>query len=240
MSARATGPPRVRPDVVRRHAAQFDEELPRRAAGTQHEEAAAAYILGHLQREGYVARLEAVPVANTVNSTDVVSIAPSGRAPQAVVAVAYDTGEGIEGNGAGIGLFLELARALAVARPRHSVGFAALGAERTELGGGHLGSRRLARLLLDEGRRPLVITIEWIDGSSGEGFAAMGEAAGPLIEGARALDVHRTSWPSERAERDATRRAEVFRAAGLDHAAVAGGAGEVGRVLLDFLSDLPA
>ena len=233
--ARAGGPPRVLTEVVRRHAIQFDEDLKNRFAGTQQEEAAAAYILGHLQREGYAVRLEAVPVANTFNSTDVIALPPSGEAPEALVAVAYDTAEGAEGNGEGIGVFLELARALAVARPLHSVGFAALGAERTTVEGGHLGSQRLARLLLDEGQRPVVITIEGIVRPLAAGFAVAGEAAAPLEQRARELGVPRGLLPSGAAGRDLLGRAEVFRAAGLDHAAVAGGARQVGRVVLDFL-----
>lgn len=234
----AEGPPRVDVELVRRHAAQFDEELTPRAAGSQEEEAAAAYILGHLQRAGYVARLEAVPVANTVNSTDVIAMPPSGDAPEAVVAVAYDSGAGVTKDGTSIGLFLELARALAAARPQHSVGFAALGAERTDVGGGHLGSRRLARLLLDESQSPYVITIERLGGPVEGRFGAFGEDVDPLVDVARRLDIPVVPLPGPdpAAGRDLSGRAEVFSGAGLEHAAVTGGPREVGRVLLEYLA----
>ncbi len=151
----------MRAEVVTRHAAQFDlGELESRPAGSQQESSAATYILGHLQRAGYGARLEAVPVENLVNSTDVLAVPPSGGAPATVVTVAYDTAAGSRGFGADIGLFLELARALKVAEPRHDVLFAALGAENTLLGGGSLGSRRLVGLLGEEGADPLILTIE--------------------------------------------------------------------------------
>ncbi|MDQ3785180.1 MAG: hypothetical protein M3360_09980 [Actinomycetota bacterium] len=158
----AGGPPKVRADVVERHAAQFDRELESRPAGSQQELSAATYILGHLQRAGYGARLEGVPVKNLVSSTDVLAVPPGGGTPATVVTVAYDTAAGTRDFGADIGLFLELARALKVADPRHDVLFAALGAENTALGGGNLGSRRLIGLLGEQRADPLVLTVEGI------------------------------------------------------------------------------
>ena len=176
----ADGPPRVRVEVVTRHAAQFDGgELESRPAGSQQELSAATYILGHLQQAGYGARLEAVPVENLVNSTDVLAVPPSGGAPATVVAVAYDTVAGSRGFGANIGLFLELARALKVAEPRHDVLFAALGAENTSLRGGGLGSQRLIGLLAEEGGEPLVLTIEDVGGGPAVCIDGSERIAGP-------------------------------------------------------------
>jgi len=227
--------------VVRRHAEQFDAELRRRLAGSQQEEAAAAYILGHLQRAGYAARLEAVPVADTVNSTDVIAIPPGAEDPDILVAVGYDTGHGSDDDGAAIGLFLELARALARAQPRHSVEFVALGAERSLIDGGLLGSRRLVRLLLDEGQDPLVITIEEVGGTSGR-FAAVGNSAEALLSRADDLGIEGTADPAidPAIERDVTGRAEIFDRAGLDQTGVLGAPQAVGRVLFEVLREPPA
>jgi hypothetical protein len=235
--ARGAGPPAVRSAVVARHAEQFDSELARRVAGSQQEEAAASYILAHLQRAGYTARLEAVPVANTVSSTDVIALPPSGDDPRAVVAVAYDTAQGLRSGGSSIGLFLELARALKVAERDHSVEFAALGAERTARGGGHLGARRLARLLLDEGDDPQVITIEALGGEAEGKFGAFGPDVDRFTDIARRLDIPVIPLPAPdpRAGRDLAGRARVFEEAGLDHVAVTGGVEQVGDVLLEYL-----
>jgi hypothetical protein len=186
---RPEGPPHVRAEVVARHARQFDDELARRPAGSQQEEAAAVYILGHLQRAGYSVRLEAVPVADTVTSTDVIALPPDGGEPDAVVAVPYDTGEGAAANGDSLGLFLELARALAVAEREHAVELVALGAEHSAVGGSHLGSRRLVRLLVDAGHRPVVLTIDAVEGGARAGFGAFGSAGSDVAAVAERLGV---------------------------------------------------
>lgn len=211
----AGGPPEVRAEVVERHAAQFDRDLESRPAGSQQELSAATYILGHLQRAGYGARLEAVPVENLVSSTDVLAVPPGGAVPATVVAVAYDTAAGTRGFGADIGLFLELARALKVADPEHDVLFAALGAENTALGGGNLGSRRLLGLLDEQGADPLVLTIE-------------GVGPGPVcIDGSEPL----AGTPGCGAPAPAGPYAE----AGLLHAVASGAPEPLGRALLDLL-----
>ncbi|CAN5709692.1 hypothetical protein BH24ACT26_BH24ACT26_22030 [soil metagenome] len=234
---KAGGPARVRADVVARHAEQFDVDLARRSAGSQQEGAAAVYILGHLQRAGYAARLEAVPVADAVSSTDVIAVPPSGVA-RTVVAVAYDIGPRDAPRGDGVGLFLELARALRVAEAEHSVEFVALGAERTDTNGGHLGSRRLAQLLLDEGQDPFVITIERLGGAVGGRFGAFGAGDGDITDVAEDLGIPVIARPARDPDDagDLEGRAEVFEDAGFDHAAVTGGVTEVGRVLLRFLT----
>ncbi|HYZ46281.1 MAG TPA: hypothetical protein VE712_01320 [Actinomycetota bacterium] len=237
-AASAEGPEQVQVEVAHRHAEQFDEELPARRAGSQQEEAAAAYVLGHLQRAGYVTRLEAVPVADTVNSTDVIAVPPRGDDPAAVVAVPLDTGPNPSGGGTSIGIFLELARALAAARPRHDVGFAALGAEHAPVDGGYLGTRRLARTLLDDGSHPLVLTLESLRRRGG-GFGAVGSDGTSLVRRARDLHVAVISAASalEQGGAGLRGRAAVLRTARLDHVGVTGGTADVGRVLLSFLVD---
>jgi hypothetical protein len=227
----------VRQPLVARHAREFDRDLARRPAGSQEEEAAAAYLLAHLQHSGYVARLEPVPVANTVNSTDVIALPPSGRDPEVVVAVPYDTAQQAAPGGAALGLFLELARALRVADPRHSVEFVALGAERTPVQGGHLGARRLAQLLIDEDRDPLVVTLEAIYLRGLDGFGAFGANVDGLTAVARGLEVPVHPLPPAEPEvgEERSERALVFRDAGLSHVAVTGRSQDVGRVLVAYL-----
>lgn len=236
---RASGPPRVRVDVVARHAAELDEgELASRAAGSQQEEAAAAYVLGHLQQAGYGARLEGVPVANTVTSTDVLAV-PAGGAPRVVVAVPYDTGVRTDPTGAAVGLFLELARALAVADPGHRVAFAALGAEATEVGGGHLGSARLVGVLEEEGEpTPTIMTLEWIELEGDATFGALGPEASSLTDVAERLGipVAPPRPPDPAVGRELSERARLFAEAGFDHVGITGGAAEVGVVLLEYLA----
>jgi hypothetical protein len=148
------GPPTIDLDVVRQHAEQFDVDVPDRPPGSQHEIAAASYIFGHLQLAGYSGRLDRVPVENTLNSTNVVSFPPNGSEPRYLVAVAYDTDpSGRQQTGRELGVFLEVARALTVAEPDHSVAFVAMGAESDD----NRGSRRLAQFLLDEDLEPSIL-----------------------------------------------------------------------------------
>ena len=140
------GPPQVQADVIARHAEQFESELASRPPGSQEEFAAATYLTGHLQQAGYVVRLEDVPVADTVRSSDVIAIPPSGESPEVVVTVSFDRPVGSpDDDGSDIGAFLEVARALRVEAGSHNVQFVALGAQSDDM----LGARRLARLLLD-------------------------------------------------------------------------------------------
>jgi len=240
---RSRGPARIQLGLVGRHARQFDQELARREAGSQEEGAAAAYILGHLQRAGFVVRLVGVPVANTVSSIDVVGLPSGGGDPAAVVAVPYDSAPGASnGNGAAIGVFLELARALNAARPGHDVELVALGAENAPVGGGHLGSRRLARLLVDSQQRPVVITIENLGGRLRGRFGASGSGISRLTSVAAGLGIPVTRLPAPPRQEGAglAERHRIFTAAGLEHIAVAGGVGEVGRVLLEYLTARPS
>ena len=215
----AAGPPNVRLDVVRDHATQFTEDIPERRAGSQEELAAATYITGHLQQAGYIVLLDAVPVKNLVRSTNVVANPPSGDL-EVVVAVPYGSSPAFPDIPEAVGEFLELARALRVRVPEHSVEFVALGAEFADLAGGRLGSRRLAQLLLDEDVDPVVVVL---DGVSEEApLSIRGTAAdeiAPAGIGAHDMSPDETIWGR----------------AGLDFAFVNGSPEELGPLLLEYL-----
>ena len=154
------GPARIQQDVVATHAEQFDEDLAERPAGSQEEFAASAYLIAHLQQAGYVARLEPVPVADLVRSTDVIAVPPETAVPQVVVAIGYDTGSTPSEDGEALGVFLELARAALVAAPDSSVWFAALGAQHASGGEPFSGSKVLLRYLDDQDAEPLIVLLE--------------------------------------------------------------------------------
>ena len=218
-----TGPPNLRPAVVDDHAAQFDEELADRAAGSQEEQAASQYILGHLQQAGYFVQLDAVPVANLVESTNLVALPPSGKSAEQVVAVGYDADEETPATGQTIGVFLELARALYAAEPDHRVEFVALGAEVTDE---HLGSRRLAQQLTEEGRDVAVITLV----AGHDRMAARGSLADEIAAAASAAGVRTTDL-------DLGNEVDVFARAGFDSALVGGPPEDLGPALLAYLQD---
>ncbi len=220
-----SGPPEIEVGLVERHAEQLDEELGDRPAGSQREQVASQYVLGHLQRAGYPVRLEAVPVANLVDSTNLLALPPGGESPTTIVTVAYDAFAG-ERAGESVGVFLELARALHAADPDHRIEFAALGAERT---GPHLGSRRLAQQLRAEGGSPFLVTIAGV--GEGRPLSFAGEAAAELRAAAGAeLDARAAV-----ADLDVIGGVDVFGRAGFDHLIATGEAGEVGPVLLGWL-----
>lgn len=219
------GPPRFEVAAAVNQAAQFDEEIPERAAGSAEEQGAAAYILGTLQRNGYVARLDAVPVADTARSTNVIG-RPFGGDTAAMVVVPYGTGPGAPNASLALGTFLELARALTAAEPGHAVSFTAVGAEFTGVGGGHLGSRRLARFLMDEEERPLIVQL---------GTIAEGE---PLAVGGDANDVLFGSLGEGERREAPLPDPDVFSDAGLSRIVVSGAPDEVGELLLGFLVNL--
>jgi hypothetical protein len=220
-NAEPQGPPAVRLDVVDRHAREFTTDLQDRAAGTQGEQAASAYLLGHLQRAGYVVLLDYVPVGDLVRSTNVVARPPSGGDPDLVVAVPYDS----PSNSRTLGFWLELARASRAAVPDHSVEFAALGAEQENA----RGSRRLAQELLDEGIDPVVVTFE-----AGPDSLCV-EASGDLPENITdALEDAGLERPGcGRVPADGV--GAVFARAGFDHVVVTGPPEDVGPALLEFL-----
>ena len=232
----ASGPSRIQAPGVARHAREFDDDLERRPAGSQDEAAAATYILGHLQRAGYVVRLVAVPVADLVSSLDLVALPPGDAEPETVVTVAYDSASPPEtAAGESIGLFLELARALRAAKPGHDVELVALGAEHARNGGGYLGSRRLVQLLEEAGHEPLVVTIEPADSSAPGRVTAIG-ATNELEAAARSADVRLVAGNASEAGEASVERHRVFARAGLQHAGLSGGAADVGPLLLGYLS----
>jgi hypothetical protein len=226
-----SGPPSVQAEVVARHARQFNEDDPDRRAGSQGEQIAAAYLVAHLQTAGYSTFLDPVPVSNLVRSTNVVAAPPSGRQPLVTVTVPYDTAVGeahaaSANGGAGreaeeLGLFLELARALAIADPQHRVSFVALGAERAEVSGGRLGSRRLVVYLRERSLSPVMVVLDDIERGPGP-VRATGAKADEVVAGAVPADARGEV-------------AEVFEAAELDVLTVSGGARAAGDALLDYL-----
>jgi hypothetical protein len=219
------GPPEIRYDVVRQHALQFDVDIPDRPPGSQHELAAASYILGHLQLAGYSPRLDSVPVKDAVNSTNVVAFPPNGSKPKFLVTIPYDTGDPTVQKGHELGLFLELARALTVANPDHQVGFVALGAESADA----RGSRRLAQFLLDEDVDPSVILIKH-DPSVQGSFYTFGACMGPVEGG-----IYASSF-TDSACRDMDAHNSVFSDAGFQFTFVAGDIQRMGTALFDFLT----
>lgn len=229
----AQGPAEVRLAVVEDHAAQFDEELADRPAGSQQEFAAASYLTGHLQRAGYEVRLDSVPFRDTVRSTNVIALPPGGGEPTAVVVVPYDSTPSAPELGPDLGLFLELARALRVVEPDHTIQFVALGAELTAEGGGNLGSRALAGELAGIDAPPPVVSLMIVpDG----GFRAPGPAGDDLNSVAMELDLPHARPLSVPIAPAHLRATEIFDEAGVPHAIAAGGIEEIARVLLDYLA----
>lgn len=224
------GPARIQMDVVADHARSFDEEVPQRVAGSQEEQAAAAYLTGTLQQNGYFVRLESVPVADVVRSTNLIAEPAGAPVPQAMVVVPYGTDEGHPSNGLTLGLFLELARALNVEIPEHAVHFVALGAEYADVQGGALGSRRLTRFMLDEGWSPLVIQVLPLE--VGESVSVSGDRAQEVVDAMTAITGPFTEFdPGAELRGDP----DVFAAAGFEHLLISGDAEKVGEVLLEYL-----
>jgi hypothetical protein len=220
------GPPEVEAQVVSEHAEQFDKDLKVRVAGSEEEQAAASYILGILQQNGYFVRLEAVPVADLFQSTNVIAQPASGDVPTAMVVLPYSNAPGVKPDGPALGLFLELARALNVADPTHSVQFTALGAEFAEAEGGNLGSRRLAQLLIEEDKDPFIV--QFADISPSGPASITGDRADEATSIAEDLAVAGGSVPE-------TLEPDVFKSAGFDRLVISGGVEAVGALLVEFL-----
>ncbi|MFN2587285.1 MAG: M28 family peptidase [Actinomycetota bacterium] len=233
--APVTGPPEVEVATIERHARQFDEEEPVREAGSQEELAASAYMVAHVTDAGYVFRLDAVPVADLVRSTNVVALPPSGAEPAAIVVTGYDSTAETPPNGRAIGVWLEVARALRVVDREHSVEFVALGAEETDLSDGRLGSRRLAQQLSDDAVSPPIVVVGRV--SDADGAAEVAGADGAAVRDAgKAAGVRVRVAPDRVAS--STPTAGVFAAAGFDTTVVSGAAEPVARVLLAYLTTL--
>jgi len=213
-------------DVINRHAAEFADEVPRRPAGSQQEQIAATYILGHLQQAGYPARLDGVPVGDLVRSTNVIAVPRGGAEPRYLVAVAYDTPEDESVSAVSIGVFLEVARALSVVGGDRPVEFVALGAEFAEPSEGHLGSRAMARLLTGDGFEPQIIYLS--PELSGDALSAQGPLSEDLQAGAGVTG-----------DTQAAGAAEVFEEAGFEVTVVDGAPEVVARRLVEFLAGAP-
>lgn len=223
------GPSTIQMDVAREHAEQFDEDVPERPAGSQEEQAAAGYLTGHLQQNGYFVRLDAVPVADVVRSTNIIAQPSGAPVPEVAVLLPYDTSASEPSEGLALGVFLELTRALNVVEPRHAVHFIALGAEFSNESGGSLGSRRLARFMLDEGWEPLVIQL--VDIEPGVSPSVSGDRAEELVETMTAATGPFVSFDSGDVKVDP----DVFGAAGFERMVVSGDPEKLGEVLLDYL-----
>lgn len=219
-----SGPPSVRPDVVQDHATQFDDELSEREAGSQQEQAASQYVLGHLQQAGYFVQLDAVPVGDLVESTNLVALPPSGEDPATIVTVAYDSPGASAASGEAVGTFLELARALYAADPDHRVEFVALGAETSAE---HLGSRRLAQQLRETGSTVPVVTI--VPGSGPLGI--VGALAADIEDAAKqeGIEIGEPPRPADYGGVD------VFAEAGFTGAVVSGPPDDLGATLISWL-----
>jgi hypothetical protein len=225
----AGGPPRVRLDAVRAHSEQFDQDDPRRPAGSQGEGIAATYLLGHLQRSGYEVYLDPVPVSNLVSSTNVVALPEGGEDPNVAVVVPYDTAPGTPDTSPALGLFLEVARALRVGEEGRAVQFVALGGERAEVAGGRLGSRRLAQFMRDREQHPVLVSLEDVSLARRGPVVVRGGASKDIVSAARAAGV------MVHTEGGRTPTLEVFGAAGFRSVALGGPAGSAGSVLLRYL-----
>lgn len=225
-SAEPPGPPDARPEAIERHATQFADELPERPPGGNEEQVAASYILGFLQQAGYPGRLDGVPVADLVRSTNVIGTPPRGAAPEYLVAVPYGTPPNDALDAHSIGVFLEVARALAVRESDHAVEFVALGAEFAEQEAGTLGSRAMASLLREESLEPEIIYLS--PKLSSDSFYAEGPLASEFEPA--------SSAGTTRLPEVALAAAAAYRNEGFEVTVIDGDPEEVAAALLEFLS----
>ena len=220
------GEPSVDESVVEQHAQQFTGGKNSRPAGSQEEFAAAAYITGHLQKAGYIIRLDPVPVSDTVRSTNVIALPPSGAEPKVVVITGYTRGTAVWlGDGPSIGLFLELARALNVADPKHSVEFVALGGEGADAPGTYLGSLRLVESMVEDDIHPKVIEL-WHVEPGADAWYAKGPDAEELLSLAPAGKPTNVGGRTPK---------DPYDEAGFDHDMVFGSLAGAATAVLDYL-----
>ncbi len=222
----ASGGPDVSVALVETHAAEFDAEVPERYPGTDEEFVAASYVLGHLQLAGYGTFLDAVPVENLVRSTNVVAF-PSSGDPSRLIVVDYGTAPGRRPDTTSIGLLLELARALQVAEPDHSVGFVALGAAAPTDDDVSLGARRLARFLQERELEPTIVQLEVSDGD--HSFKAYGAFAD-------AINCPSGECGPTTLEAAVTPNSVLWDKAGLDLTIIRGAAADAAPALLQWLT----
>jgi hypothetical protein len=185
---------------------------------------ASSYLLARLEQAGYLVDLDPVPVGNLLHSTNVIALPPSGRAA-IVVVVDYDTSASAPSDGAAIGTFLEVARALRVLHPHHSVEFAALGAQQVAVNGGQVGGRSLIELLKPQSPQPQIIRIGQVT-EHPPGVSVAGAAAAAIRAAAARTGVALgAAGPPPN---------DVFTSAGFGESVVGGGLA-VGSVLLAYL-----
>ena len=211
-----SGPPTVRVDVVQGHEVQLDKELGPRPPGSQQEQIASQYVLGHLQRAGYLVRLDAVPVGNLVESSNLLAVPPSENDPKVIVVTGYATPPKQAEGGEEVGFLLELARAFNVASPDHDAEFGALGAD---IPPERRGARRLARLLLDEGVQAQIVEIGEIE-----------DGAPVTIKGALAAAISENAATDDFVE-------SLFTDAGFQWAIASGDPADLSRTLLGYLKE---
>ena len=224
---RRARPPRPPTGGHRTTRDQFADELPQRPPGSNEEQVAASYILGFLQQAGYPGRLDGVPVADLVRSTNVIGTPPEGATPEYLVAVPYGTPPDQALDARSLGVFLEVARALSVRQLDHPVEFVALGAEFAEQDKGTLGSVAMASLLREESFEPQVIYLSPV--LSGDAFYAQGPLASEFEP-----EVAGNEAPLDQI---ALAAADLYRNEGFDATIVDGDAAVVANTLIEFLSE---
>lgn len=220
-----TGPPKIQTASVHQRARWFDGNDPLRPAGSQQELVAGSYLLARLEEAGYLVNLDPVPVGNLLHSTNVIALPPSGNAA-VVVIVDYDTSPSVPSDGAALGTFLEIARALRAADAHHSVEFAALGAEHITVNGGQVGGRSLIELLKTQSPRPQIVRIGAVRNGP-QSASAAGPAASAMRSAGGRVYVHVATSGSP--------PDDVFTRAGFAETVVRGDI-SVGRVVLAFLA----
>jgi hypothetical protein len=219
------GPPAVQPAVVQQRARWFDRNDPVRVAGSQEELVASSYLLARLEQAGYLVNLDPVPVGNLLHSTNVIALPPSGRVAIVVIAD-YDTSSSVPSDGPALGTFLEVARALRVIDPHHSVEFAALGAQHISINGGQVGARSLIEQFTGQNPRPSIVRIGDVRMRAAP-VSADGSAAASFRSAANRAHIE--------VRRGNSSQSDVFTKAGFGETVVGGGR-SVGAALLAFLT----
>jgi hypothetical protein len=219
------GPPIIQPAVVQQRARWFDRNDPVRVAGSQEELVASSYLLARLEQAGYLVNLDPVPVGNLLHSTNVIALPPSGSVGIVVIAD-YDTSSSFPSDGAALGTFLEVARALRVVHPHHSVEFAALGAQHISINGGQVGARSLIEQLKGQKPKPHIVRIGEVSGGAGQ-VSVAGQAAAAFRSSTKRahIAVGAGGSPPD----------DVFTRAGFSETVLRGGQ-SVGPALLAYLT----
>lgn len=148
------------PVAARAHATALAALGPRRE-GTAAERAAADYVAARLAEYGYAVAVTPVALPDGSSSRNVVAVKPGASPRRIVVGAHIDTKAGSPGandNASGVGVVLELARALRDVPTQPTVVFAFFGAEEmwdTNPDSHHYGSRAYVRALTRAQRRAI-------------------------------------------------------------------------------------